>query len=300
MIETDLYPSRCNVEPGLLKRKDPVYYGPPASRASGARLSARQIENYVENGFLFFKALFSPSEVAQYKAVLDRLRQDEGVRADEESFLETDSHEVRSIFNIHRRDPVFRELARDPRILEPVMTLLASPVYIHQSRVNYKPGFHGREFFWHSDFETWHVEDGMPRMRAISCSIVFTENDFYNGPLLLIPGSHQYFIPCLGETPPDHYKQSLRRQEYGVPDPESLKRLMDRGGVYPACGPAGSMILFDCNIMHGSNRNISPWPRSNVFFVYNSVENYLEKPFGKQKQRPEYIASRDFSPLRAD
>jgi len=44
--------------------------------------------------------------------------------------------------------------------------------------------------------------------------------------------------------------------------------------------------------MHGSNSNISPYPRSNVFMVYNSVDNRLEEPFSGQQPRPPYIAER--------
>jgi ectoine hydroxylase len=44
--------------------------------------------------------------------------------------------------------------------------------------------------------------------------------------------------------------------------------------------------------MHGSNGNITPYPRSNVFFVYNSIENRLQDPFCGLKPRPEYIATR--------
>jgi ectoine hydroxylase len=44
--------------------------------------------------------------------------------------------------------------------------------------------------------------------------------------------------------------------------------------------------------MHGSSSNISPYPRSNVFLVFNSVENRLAEPFSGQKPRPDYIASR--------
>ena len=56
-------------------------------------------------------------------------------------------------------------------------------------------------------------------------------------------------------------------------------------------------MFFDCNAMHGSNGNITPYPRSNVFAVFNSVENTLEDPFGPDQPRPDYIASRDFTPL---
>jgi ectoine hydroxylase len=110
---------------------------------------------------------------------------------------------------------------------------------------------------------------------------------------MLIPGSHKTYVSCVGETPKDHYRQSLKKQEYGVPDKESLQRLADRGGIVAPTGAAGSAVFFDCNLMHGSNSNISPYPRSNVFFVYNSMENTLGEPFHGLKPRPEHIAARE-------
>src|SRR5690606_12841438 len=145
------------------------------------------------------------------------------------------------------------------------------------------------------DFETWHVEDGMPAMRALSCSVLLTDNNACNGPLMLVPGSQQQFISCLGETPDQHYKKSLKKQEYGVPDPLSLQLLVEQGGIRPMTAKAGSVVFFDCNTMHGSNGNISPWPRANVFMVYNSVENTLNAPKYGLAPRPEYIATREFS-----
>ncbi|MGS0758648.1 phytanoyl-CoA dioxygenase family protein, partial [Roseateles sp. GG27B] len=82
----------------------------------------------------------------------------------------------------------------------------------------------------------------------------------------------RHFISCEGKTPDDHYKQSLKKQEYGVPDPLLLRYLADMGGITSCKGRAGSVVFFDCNTMHGSNSNITPYPRSNVFFVYNSVD----------------------------
>ncbi|MFT5328549.1 MAG: ectoine hydroxylase, partial [Planctomycetaceae bacterium] len=43
----------------------------------------------------------------------------------------------------------------------------------------------------------------------------------------------------------------------------------------------------------GSNSNITPLPRTNLFFVYNSVANSLQAPFCGKKPRPEYIAARN-------
>lgn len=109
---------------------------------------------------------------------------------------------------------------------------------------------------------------------------------------MLVPGSHRQFISCVGETPNDHYKQSLKKQEYGVPDPVSLQLLVEQGGIRTMTAKAGSVVFFDCNTMHGSNSNISPWPRANVFMVYNSMENTLEPPKYGLTPRPEHIATR--------
>ncbi len=204
---------------------------------------------------------------------------------------------MRSIFEIHQNNPIFHSISSDRRIVNVIRQLLGSDVYITQSRINRKPGFEGKEFYWHSDFETWHAEDGMPRMRAISCSINLTENYEFNGPLMVIPGSHKFYVSCVGQTPDDHYKQSLKKQEIGTPDHETLEKMAKESGIVTTKGSAGSALFFDCNIMHGSSGNITPFPRSNLFFVYNSIKNELVNPFSAKKPRPNYIASRDPKPV---
>jgi ABC-type molybdenum transport system ATPase subunit/photorepair protein PhrA len=70
------------------------------------------------------------------------------------------------------------------------------------------------------------------------------------------------------------------------------------GGIDCATGPAGSVVFFDCNTMHGSNGNITPSARSNLFYVYNHVDNAVLAPFCEQKPRPAFVAEREkFKPL---
>jgi ectoine hydroxylase len=188
-------------------------------------------------------------------------------------------------------------LAADERLAGVASFLLDDQVYLHQTRLNYKPGFKGKEFYWHSDFETWHAEDGMPRMRALSMSVLLAENTPHNGPLMVMPGSHKTYVTCVGETPDDHYRMSLRKQEYGVPDELSLAELAHKHGIDAPTGKPGTVILFDCNTMHGSNGNITPFPRANAFLVYNAVSNRLVEPFGADKPRPHFIAERGCEPV---
>lgn len=287
-MSVDRYPSRHPLASGMHPRQDPVIH---ARADTVSPLSAEQARCYERDGFLVLEDIFHADEVSAFQAELQRLREDTQLRGCEEAIAEPDSGALRSVFRVHELSPLFGRLVRDPRLLSLAEYLLGDAVYVHQSRLNYKPGFRGREFYWHSDFETWHVEDGMPRMRALSMSIALTDNSEQNGPLLLMPGSHEYYVACGGITPENHYQQSLRRQEYGVPDEVSLMRLAERG-VVSAAVPAGSVIVFDCNVMHGSNSNITPSPRSNVFFCYNAVSNALQRPYCGRPPRPEFIAAR--------
>jgi ectoine hydroxylase len=289
----DLYPTRKAGEPALLYRTDPVVYGGP----DDGPIDAETLASFDEKGFLTVEELLGAEEIERYRAELRRLSEDAAVLRDERTVTERGSDEIRSIFEVHKVSEVFAELVTDPRVVGRARQLLGSDVYVHQSRVNYKPGFKGKDFYWHSDFETWHAEDGMPRMRAVSISIALTENFVHNGGLMIMPGSHRTFVSCVGETPDDHYKESLRGQEIGTPDPDSLSILANKHGIDLFTGPAGSATMFDCNCMHGSNGNITPFPRSNVFIVFNSVENTCEEPFAAPSRRPEFIASRDFTPV---
>lgn len=288
---SDAYQSRVDNEAAIILRQDPVVY-PGFVPDAGMGLSQHQLRSYQKNGFIFLKEFFPGEEVGVFMREAKRMAADRTMVRREETIIEPGSAEVRSVFMVHRLSALFGRLVADARLVSVARQILGGDVYVHQSRLNLKPGFAGREFYWHSDFETWHVEDGMPRMRALSCVILLTENNEFNGPLMLIPGSHMHYISCVGKTPHDHYKQSLKKQEYGVPDQGSLRFLTDRGGIQAPKGPAGSVVFFDCNTMHGSNSNISPYPRSNLFFVYNSVDNVLGKPRSGLAPRPEFIASR--------
>lgn len=291
-IIQDFYPSRRTSEPGIIARPDPVVWGDGAP----GPLTPEDLKSFDENGYLWLPGFLGTDEVQALKDELDRQWTVNADNHADEVVREPNGDDIRSIFRVHETSDVFRRIAADDRFAGRAKQILGSQVYVHQSRINYKPGFKGKEFYWHSDFETWHVEDGVPRMRMVSCAIALTENNVYNGSLMVMPGSQREYVQCVGAAPEDNYRSSLRAQEYGVPDHESMEYFLKRYGIEMPTGPAGSVLFFDCNIMHGSNGNISPYPRSNLFFVYNSVENTPIRPFGADRLRPDFLGSRDFTP----
>jgi ectoine hydroxylase len=276
-------------------RRRPGQPGWGSGRPRWGPLSSQQLAAYAQQGFLVLPNLFSEREVNGLLAEVSRLAE-EADRSRDDVVVEPGNQAasaVRSLFRLHKESAAIDRLATDPRLCAAARQILDDDLYIHQSRVNFKPAFEGEPFAWHSDFETWHVEDGMPRMRAVSASLLLTANTEHNAPLLVVPGSHLRYVRCVGETPPEHYRQSLRVQKVGVPDREALSQLAEQGGVASCTGPAGTLVLFDCNLMHGSNGNITPLPRHNIFLVYNSMKNRLVEPFGNQPPRPAFLGERD-------
>ncbi|MCM2577545.1 ectoine hydroxylase [Streptomyces meridianus] len=290
----DLYPTRGATEV-MTPRQDPVVWSEPGAPGP---MSQEDIRGYDRDGFLAIDQLITPDEVAKYRAELDRLTSDPLIRADERSIVEPKSQDVRTVFEVHKISEVFADLVRDPRVVGRARQILGSDVYVHQSRINVKPGFGASGFYWHSDFETWHAEDGLPNMRTVSVSIALTENHDTNGGLMIMPGSHRTFLGCAGATPKDNYKKSLQMQDAGTPSDEALTDFAGRHGIKLFTGKAGSATWFDCNCLHGSGDNITPFPRSNVFIVFNSVENEAVEPFAAPMRRPEFIGARDFTPVK--
>ncbi|MEW2314930.1 ectoine hydroxylase [Streptomyces bauhiniae] len=291
---TDLYPSRGATEVRV-PRKDPVVWGSPDTPGP---IQAAELEGFERDGFLTVDQIITPAEVQVYRRELDRLVGDPAIRADERSIVEPQSGEIRSVFEVHRLSELFANLVHDERVVGRARQILGSDVYVHQSRINVKPGFGASGFYWHSDFETWHAEDGLPNMRTVSVSIALTENYDTNGGLMIMPGSHKTYLGCAGATPKDNYKKSLQMQDAGTPSDEALTDLAGEHGIRLFTGAAGSATWFDCNCMHGSGDNITPFPRSNVFIVFNSVENTAVEPFAAPVRRPEFIGARDFTPVR--
>ncbi|MET7991848.1 ectoine hydroxylase [Amycolatopsis sp. NPDC005232] len=289
----DRYPTRIGGEPALLRREVPaVWPGRLREPFTPAELAA-----HAERGYSIVPSSVTEEELDLLRAELDRLCADETLAADERVVREKASGAVRSIFEVHRMSPLIARLVRDPRVLDRARQLLGSEVYVHQSRINCMPGFRGKGFYWHSDFETWHAEDGMPVPRAVSLSLALTDNHPFNGGLMVMPGSHREFAQCAGATPGDHYRDSLKEQQVGVPDETTIARLAAAHGINQFTGPAGHALWFDANLMHGSADNITPYPRSNVFVVFNSVENTLREPYAAASPRPPFVAARDFTPL---
>lgn len=272
----DNYPTRKQQNGYFIPRTDWVAYCIPDF------LSEDQYKQYISEGFLVMKHFFDPEHIEEVR------------QAHATGFITNDPTipAIRSVTGIHDQEP-FYSLCRDRGLLDIARNVLGSGVYLHQSRINYKSGISSNGWYWHSDFETWHAQDGMPSMRCFSAMIPLLENNVCNGSLMVIPGSHHRFYACKQE-PSRSAEENFADQKEGIPDVEALKEFFRPVNDRPylvLCEP-GDVVLFDCNIIHGSTQNMTPQARTNLFFVYNSIYNKLVAPFSANAPRPEEMGAR--------
>jgi ectoine hydroxylase len=247
------------------------------------KLTEQHLEKFDHDGYLFFPSLFNAEEM--------RLLVDEvpGIYAARrpENVREKSSAAVRTNFAAHMYNYVFAKLARHPRMINPVKRLLGEDVYMHQFKINGKLAFDGDVWQWHQDYGTWKNDDLMPQPRAMNVAIFLNEVNEFNGPLMFIPGSHK-----IGVIDAAHDTSTTSYPLWTINN-DTIRTLVERGGIVAPKGPAGSMILFHSCLVHASTSNMSPWDRINVYLSLCAVSNHI-----RRFKRPEYIAHRDFAPIQ--
>ncbi len=262
------------------------------------QLTPEHFDFYEQNGYLFLPELFSPEEVGIMRKQLPELFAEDSERR----VVEKGSGVVRSVYGSHRTNEVFHRLTRHPRLVEPAMQILGSPVYVYQFKINAKIAFLGDVWEWHQDYIFWQREDGVPAPDLVTVSLFLDEVTEFNGPLLMVPASHKAgviepqrtgAVPEGYEGSPDWIANLTADLKYSV-DKASLSRLVDRGGIVAPKGPAGSVLFFHPNTVHGSVPNLSPYDRKIVLVTYNRVDN---QPSFQANPRPEFLVSRDFTPV---
>ncbi|UNC15192.1 proline hydroxylase [Acidiphilium multivorum] len=245
------------------------------------KLTPQQIEDFHREGWLFLPELFTPEEVALLK------RESEAIyREHRPEVWREKTGAPRTAFAAHTYNEAFGTLGAHPRLIGPVEQLFGEQVYMHQYKINAKAAFTGEVWQWHQDYGTWKRDDGMPEPRAMNISVFLDEVMPINGPLLLVPRSHN-----AGDLEASHDVETTSYPLWTL-DEATVSRLVAEGGIVAPTGKPGGVLMFHGNLVHGSAGNITPYPRRIVYLTLNAVSNYIRTP-----TRPEFIAHRDFAPI---
>jgi ectoine hydroxylase len=249
------------------------------------KLTDEQVAEYWDKGWTLLPNVFSAEEcVVMENAAFDVLE-----RPGPEVARETDGS-PHVCWGMHLFDERLGALTRHPKMLGPVEQF-GNQVFVHQSRINIKQQ-NGSVVEWHQDWGTYHRIDGIPEPNGIMIGIFLDDVRSVNAPVLAVPGSHNNGLvseAVIDDSVPDHDRAAKYRYDI---TPKTMKRLVDENGLEAIEGPAGSVLLMNMAVVHGSSVNISPLRRLLLYVNVSTVDNR-----GETFTRPEYYAARDFTPL---
>ena len=252
------------------------------------RLTPEQAARFERDGYLIFPQLFSRAEIAVLRRETVRLAQ-----VETETVIRERTGSVRSIFRVHEEDgatrsPAFRALVRTPRVLRPTMQALGTgEIYVYHTKINTKPAIEGTVWMWHQDYGSWK-RDGCPRPDMATFAVMLTDSTEMNGALYVVPGSHKR-----GRIEP-YYDESTSYKFWAVPKAAIVEVLNTSAKPVPIVGPAGTAVLFHCNLLHGSGHNLSAEDRWHIYISFNACAN---APRVGPESRPDWVVSRNTAPL---
>jgi ectoine hydroxylase-related dioxygenase (phytanoyl-CoA dioxygenase family) len=267
----------------------------------GLRITETERQRYAADGFFVRKNVFDTSDLERFRVAAERVVQtatqasvdyaeprvsDEASGGNESDYQidgnryvetsdatiqfehHTDSETIRVIEPFHHLDPIFDELIADPRIVTPICGLLGfDRVALWTDKINLKRPREGSGFRWHQDSPYWsHVCGHCDQLPNVM--VTFDDADRENGCFRLVPGSHREgFLPGLNDG---------SRLGPLFTDPASF----DVEAQWLAEVPAGSMIVFDSHMVHGSEPNLSDRPRRAVVLTYQPADHPMFKTQG--------------------
>jgi ectoine hydroxylase len=256
------------------------------------RLDAQQLARYERDGYLVLPDVFDRAEVAAFKADLKRIQ-----AVDTDHLVrERQGGQAKTIYRVHEADgptasPPFHRAVRSPRLLRPAQQLLDdASLYIHHTKCNLKTAIDGSVWQWHQDYGTWR-RDGVREPRLTTALILLDEPSEIGGCLYFIPGSHK-----VGELEPA-FDESTGYKFWVVPKATLLDLMATHPAPVAITGRPGTVVFFDCNLVHASGHNLSANDRWQVYVVYNPVANCPEPV---PNPRPDYVRSTNWAPLAMD
>jgi len=238
------------------------------------KLDPQQIQDFERDGYLFFPSLFKPEEIKVLLDEVPRLYAHAGRR----TCARRQATPCARTSPPTCTAPLLRS-SRHPRMVEPIMQLFGEELYMHQFKINGKMAFDGERLAVAPGLRHLEDDDLMPEARAMNVAIFLDEvNEFKRA-----ADAHSR-QPQAGRdrSGPRHLDDQL---PLWTINHDTMRKLVERGGIVAPKGPPGSMILFHSCLVHASTSNLSPWNRVSVYLSLCAVSNHI-----RRFKRPGYIA----------
>ena len=210
------------------------------------------------------ESIISDAWIAGLRAATDEMIEESRqiTQSDEKWDLEDghsfESPRLRRLSSPNDHHPAYWEYASRSIVPDIVADLVGPNVKFHHSKLNFKWAQGGEEVKWHQDIGFW------PHTNYGPCTVgtYIYDCDIDQGPVGMIPGSHDGALF-------DQYNDKgewigcLRREDAAT---------VDQSKAHYLAGPAGSLTIHNCRMIHGSKPNRSDQCRPLLLNVYAPVD----------------------------
>lgn len=227
-------------------------------------LDQRARERYVEDGFLVVPAAVGPAWLARLRAVVtEKVEAARALTTSNDEFDLAPDH-CRERPNIRRlrkavdQHPDLWAFAQDASVVDLVADLLGPDLRFHSSKLNFKWSEGGDAVRWHQDIQAWpHTNFGV-----LTYGVYLEDTEPAQGPLTAIPGTHRG--PIFEQfDDAGRWTGALAARDVAT---------LPVDGAVDLCGPAGTVVLLHCRVVHGSAANDSPRMRPLLLNVYAAAD----------------------------
>ena len=240
------------------------------------RLTPSERDRFEKEGFFFREQVFSPAELAELRdaaesvharvlAAAEALDAGEIEQIDNQKYQQVlgstvkwewrdELRAVRSMEPTHHLDPRLSRLVDDPRLWRPCAELIGrEELSLFSDKLNVKrPG--GAPFPWHQEGPYW-VYGAEDLEHVVTLILYLDDATEENGCLWVIPGTHRY-----GTLASLQDRGTLGRLYTDV------ARLEEQ--PFAAALPAGSVLWFHRDLVHGSQTNRTDQNRRAFLLAY--------------------------------
>ncbi len=229
-------------------------------------LSEEQREFYRNEGYLQLPGLVDQEWLAELRSVsaafveLSREISASNRVLDVEPTHRAEQPKLRRLNSPVDNHETFRRFSLEGPPAQVAMALLGGPVRYHHSKLNYKWSDGGEEVKWHQDIQFWPHTDFTP----LTIGVYLDDVDDEMGPMGVLPGSHTGKLYDLYDAD-GSWAGAIADDDLASIDLSPMVWLK---------GPAGSMTVHNCCMVHGSLPNHSARPRPLLLQTYSAIESY--------------------------
>jgi ectoine hydroxylase-related dioxygenase (phytanoyl-CoA dioxygenase family) len=221
-------------------------------------------ERYFEDGFLTVPGYIGAAWLGRLRAVVaEKVEASRRVAASDDQFDLAPDHSaatpnIRRLRKAVDQHPELWAFARDPAVVDLIADLLGPDIRFHSSKLNFKWSEGGDAVHWHQDITAWpHTS-----FSVLTFGVYLEDTNAGQGPLTALAGTHRG--PLYEQyDDKDHWTGSISARDVAA---LPWDRAVD------LCGPAGTVVLIDCRVVHGSAASHSPDMRPLLLNVYSSAD----------------------------